>query len=138
MALKIPYASSLKNLSKQIAELLEGATLHLYKNNHTPANADALDASDYVEADFPGYSSQSLDSWPFPSLDGSNRASSALSPIVFTAGAIVTPQDVYGIYVLDVDGDLAYAELDPGGPRTFNTAGQTESYTPVFTFKSTN
>lgn len=135
MALKIPFASTLKINDAIIATLIEGGSLRLYSNNHPPADGDV--AGDYTECTFPSYAPKTLTGWPASTLDGSNRASSALAFQTWTAGTIVSPEDVYGIFLLDVDGDLAYAELNPGGVVSIATTGQVFQYKPVFTYKST-
>lgn len=137
MALKEPYDSTLQINDTIIAALLEGGELRLYSNNHTPANGDALDGSDYTECTFPGYAAITLTGWPASSLDASNRASSQLAFQTFTAGTIVSPEDVYGIYVMSVGGDLVYAELNPGGVVSIAVTGQVFQYRPVYTHKST-
>lgn len=134
MSLKVPYASTLKGLDLLVAAWLEGATLRLYSNNHTPADADTV--GDYTECTFPGYAAISLTGWSGAALNGSNKAETVLGPQTFTGGSIVTPEDIYGIFVTDVDGDLIDAEINPAGVVSMSLAGQTYSYTPKFTLKS--
>jgi len=135
MSLKIPYASTLVILDAIIAEILEDCTLRLYSNNHVPANAD--DVTDYTECTFPGYAGIPLAGWSAAALNASNKAETELPMQVFTAGVIVTPQDVYGVYVTyNVDGSLIDAELDASGPIEINSTGQSYGYLPRFTFKS--
>jgi len=114
--------------------LLEGAALCLFKNNYTPVGVTIL--IDLVECDFDGYSRINLTGWPAATLDGNNKASTELAFKTFTMTGITTPNDVYGIFVLDGLGNLLYAERNPGGPVTMNTNGQTYSYKPVFTDRS--
>lgn len=135
MALKIPYDSTLEFLDSLVANLLDGADLHLYSNNHAPANADVV--GDYTECTFPGYAAINLTGWPSASLDASNRASVELALQTFTGGTIITPEDIYGIYVTDAVGNLLYAELNPAGVVSMASNGQSFSYLPRFTFKST-
>lgn len=136
MALKIPFASTLEILDAIVAAKLDGAKLRQYVNNHTPANGDVT--ANYTQAAYPGYAEITLTGWPAAALDGSNRASVALALRTWTAGAVVTPEDVFGIYVVSAAGNLLYAEKDPSGPITVSTAGQVTGYVPVFTYKSTN
>jgi len=135
MSLKIPYASTLVVQDVITAEILEDCTLRLYSNNHVPANADVV--GDYTECTFPGYSGIPLTGWSAAALNASNKAETELAMQVFTAGVIVTPQDVYGIFVTyNPTGDLVYAELDASGPITISTPGQSYGYLPRFTYKS--
>jgi len=135
VALKIPYDSTLFLLNQLITSVLDDCTLHLYVNNHVPANGDTV--ADYTEATFPGYAPIPFGSWPFATLNASNKASTELAMQIFTAGVVITPEDVYGIYVThDGSGDLVYAELDASGPVTISTPGQNYGYLPRFTFKS--
>lgn len=135
MSLKIPYDSTLMFLNNLITSLLDDCTLRLYSNNHVPANTD--DVTDYTEATFPGYAAIPILSWPAASLDGSNKASTELAMQVWTAGVIITPQDIYGVFVTwDGDGSLVYAELDAAGPVSIASTGQSYGYLPRVTFKS--
>jgi hypothetical protein len=134
MALKVPFAASLVFLDACILSPLTGCKLRAYSNNHAPADGDT--AGSYTECTFPGYAALTLTTWSAAALDGSNKASTAVSIQTWTAGSIVTPQNVYGIYVTTSAGVLLYAELNPGGVVSISTPGQTYSYTPVFTEKS--
>lgn len=135
MSLKVPYASTLFLLDQIITAVLDDCTLRLYVNNHVPANGDTI--ADYTEATFPGYAAIPFGSWPAASLNPSNKASTELALQVFTAGVVITPEDVYGIFVThDGTGDLVYAELDAAGPVTISTPGQSYGYLPRFTLKS--
>jgi len=135
VSLKIPYLSTLTILDAITAAILENCTLRLYSNNHVPNNAD--DVTDYTEASFPGYAGISLAGWSAAALNASNKAETELPIQVFTAGVIVTPEDIYGVYVTyDPDGSLIDAELDASGPITIASTGQSYGYLPRFTFKS--
>lgn len=135
MSLKIPYASTLQVQDVITAEILEDCTLRLYQNNHVPANADVV--GDYTESTFPGYAGIPLAGWSAAVLNSSNKAETELPMQIFTAGVIVTPQDVYGIFVtFNPTGALVYAELDASGPITISTPGQSYGYLPRFTYKS--
>jgi len=131
MAIKVPWDSSLPFLQAQIDNVLEGATLRLYSNNHTPADAD--DVTDYTECTFPGYLAIVLTGWNAAALNVDNKAATDLAAQIFTGGAIITPEDIYGIYVTAPGGALLYAEEDPTGPTSMALPGQTYAYTPRFT-----
>jgi len=135
VSLKIPFLSSLKFQDAITLTLLNNATLRLYQNNHTPDDAD--DVTDYTEATFPSYAGIPLAAWSAAALNASNKAETELPVQVFTAGVVITPQDIYGIYVTyDVDGSLLYAEEDASGPITISSTGQSYGYLPRVTYKS--
>lgn len=112
-------------------------TVHLYKNNHTPAKGDV--AADYTEADFSGYAATESGSFTGDTWDGTNHIWTAQSPAVtFTVGAGGTPNTVYGVYyTADSDGKLVAAELF-AAPVTMNTVGFSITWTPVLTVESKN
>ena len=110
---------------------LMGAFLRLYVNAHTPVEGDTVAA--YTEATYPGYAGVSMLGWSSAYLNVGGKAQVDHAMVTFTAGLIVTPEDVYGIYVTDGAGNLLYAEEDPAGPVNINTPGQTYTYTPAVT-----
>jgi hypothetical protein len=130
MALKVPTAASLVFLDGTILAVLAGAKLHSYSNNHTPAGTDTV--SDYTENTYPGYAAITIPTWIAAALIG-GKASTTVAQQTWTAGSIVTPQNVYGIYVTTAAGVLLYGEINPGGVVSMAIPGQTYSYTPVFT-----
>lgn len=133
--MKVPYGASLQYVDALTAGLLHNAQLCLFKNNYSPVDATVL--GDLTEADFDGYARITLSTWSAAALDGSNKASSAIASQTFTMSApAATPNTIYGIYVLTAGGALLYAERNPAGGITMNTAGQTYSYLPRFTGKS--
>jgi len=131
MSIKVPYLASLQYTDAVTAALLENAELCLFKNNYTPINTTIL--SDLTEANFTGYSRITLTGWSAAALDANNKAATSLGPQTFTCSGGATPNDIYGIFVLTSGGALLYAERNPAGAVTINTAGQTFSYTPKFT-----
>jgi len=135
VALKVPFDASLIVLMTIRDSLLMNCTLRLYSNNHTPADGD--DVTDYTEATFPGYAGIPMTTWSAAALNASNKAEVAEAAQIFTAGVIITPEDIYGIFVTDdSSGDLIYAEENPAGPVTMSAFGQTFSYLPRFTLDS--
>jgi len=74
--------------------------VHLYKSAYTPAPDDVLADYSSIEADFGGYSSQTLDTvdWTDPVLDG-DVAITYAQPLVFIATGASLPQTIYGYYV---------------------------------------
>jgi hypothetical protein len=131
MAIKVPYLAALQFTDAVITLLLDGCELALYKNNYTPINTSLL--ANFTECNFDGYARITLTGWPAAALDANNKAATALAAQTFTCTGAVTPNDVYGMFVVSGAGALMFAERNPSGPITINTAGQTYSYTPKFT-----
>ena len=130
----VPFASSLEFLDAIIAGILENSVLCLFKNNYVPLHTTIL--ANLTEADFDGYSRITLTSWPAATLDGNNKASSALGFQTFTKTGNVTANDIYGVFVLDAFTNLIYAERFATAPFTLSVTGQLLLYKPVFTATS--
>lgn len=108
--------------------------LALFQNDKTPANGDVL--ADYTVCDFDGYATKSLNNFSIP-ITVAGRAYIAEALQVFLATGGVTPNDVYGYYVIDAGGTtVLWAERFPGAPISINAAGQTVPVTPSFTLRS--
>jgi len=134
VALKVPEASSVAMLEALRLAVMMDYDLRLYSNNHTPADGD--DVTDYTECTFPGYAAIGMSTWSAAALNADGKAETSEVTQTFTGGAIITPQNIYGIFVTDLGGDLVYAELNPGGVVSMAVAGQTYSYLPRFTLAS--
>lgn len=87
----------------------EDLTLKLFKSNTTPAETDT--AGTYTEADFTGYSAETLTSsqsgstWEVPTTSGSTR-SDYQTPLVWTCGA--TGNTIYGYFVIGATSGILY------------------------------
>lgn len=136
MSLKLPYVSTLAQLTILLASRYNGGTLALYTSNHTPADGDTLSTYTAIEAAFGGYARITLNAWNAPALDSNNYASSTETVRTFTATGSGLPVSIYGVFVLDVNGALAYAELNPTGAVVLSAAGHSFSYLPIITEKS--
>jgi hypothetical protein len=109
---------------------LAGNTLfriHLFQNNHVPVFTD--DLISYVEATFSGYGSSLLLGWGSPFINGSNQAEVDASTVVWTRSGGAVSNSIYGVYVTDGTGNLAYAERF-GAPVSMVNPGDTISYIP--------
>ena len=111
-----------------------GYVLRLFQNNHTPAEGD--DNTDYVEADFDGYSAIAIGSWTPPYLNGSGKAEIDEINRTFTQTGTGITNDVYGYYVTDPAGNVVWAERDPSAPVAMNAAGRTYTVFLRFTLNS--
>jgi hypothetical protein len=132
--MKVPRGASLKWLQVAIDFQLEGGSLHLFQNNYTPVDTTVV--GDLTEATFDGYAANALAGWSAAALDVNNKAATEAPLSTFTKTAGATTNTIYGVYCLDVDGDLAYAERNPAGGVLINTTGQTYSNLPRVTLKT--
>jgi len=113
-----------------IDELLEGAIMHLYKNNLVPSSGTVL--GDFTEADYTGYAPLTITGWSAPVMSGVNAITSP-GPQDFVAGVICTPNDIYGYYVTDpTDTFLIFAERDGVAPVAMNVTGKIYRVTPTW------
>jgi len=109
--------------------LLLNATIHLFKNNFVPVEAQVL--ADFVEADFDGYAAQTLAAWGTVALNVDGDAQMVHTPIVWTHDGGATGCDVYGYYVVDAAGlVLLWAERNAAGPVLMDTLNQVYSVVP--------
>lgn len=88
-------------LKRMVYDSSPGIYARLFKNDYTPDEDgdDAEDGSDYIEADFDGYEALPLVGWTLPeTVDGVAR--SWANELLWVAGAgLVSPQNVYGVYI---------------------------------------
>lgn len=111
-----------------------GVYLHLYQNDRTPANADVL--ADYTDATFDGYVELPLDAFSVP-ITVSGRAFIAMGLQVFTMTGAVTPNNIYGYYVVNnAQTGLLWAERFSSVPIVMNGPGDVVSVTPSLTLRS--
>lgn len=87
----------------------EDLTLKLFKSNTTPAETDV--AGTYTEADFTGYSDETLTSsqtgstWEVPTTSGATR-SDYQTPLTWTCGS--TGNTIYGYFVVGATSGILY------------------------------
>jgi hypothetical protein len=110
--------------------------LHLFKNDHTPAETDTV--ADYTEADFTGYVLENLISGNWVITPGAPAVGN-YPDVVFTSTASQS-QFVYGYYITKrVTGELMWAERfddnDPAAPYEMVNNGDTITFPPRFTLK---
>jgi len=135
MALKVVQAELLKTLDAQVSVFHSGPyKMGLYKNNWTPADTDTIAA--VTPADFSGYAGlQNLTSWTAAAWV-SPRAVSTRAALQWTHNGGATNNDIYGYYVVDQAGNLAWAERYSGAPVTMSNNGQIYQVTPQYTRRS--
>lgn len=130
MALILPSESEILFLDF----LLESVyTYHLYKNDVDPDEDTVL--ADFTEANFVGYAAQDAEDWDTAAIDG-GRAVSEAEDLYWEVLSSATANSIYGYYVTDADGELAWCEQFAGAPYTMDTAGQRLGVTPRLTLRS--
>jgi hypothetical protein len=111
------------------------STIRLFKTDVTagltPAQVDALDQTDFVEATFTGYSAVSMTTaWTVSPDDPSEATRPQVS---FTSSANQAAQTIYGYYVTrNSDGQLRWFE-DFAGPLIVENLGDAIVVTPTLT-----
>jgi len=135
MALKVVQAELLKPSDGPTALFAAGPyKMGLYQNNWTPADTDTISA--VTAATFSGYAGlQNLTSWSAATWS-SPRAVAAHANVVWTHNGGGTSNSIYGYYVVDSAGNLAFAERNAVAPVTISVAGQTYTVTPQYTRRS--
>lgn len=118
-------------------------TIHLAKNNVVITRATLI--TDFVEANFSGYSPQIIGTFGAPVYDATNHRFTITAPgCMFQNSTGAVGNSIYAIYVTDVSGHLIFAEEVAGGPSTpvdMTTAGRVYIYTPIiadYSFYSTS
>lgn len=130
MANYFPDEALLHDLTKIIADRLNGASLCAFTTNHAPASGDTLATYTAIEASFGGYARITLNSWGAASINVGGAAETDEIERVWTATGSGLPVTIYGIFIIGADGFLAYAELNPTGGVTLSAAGHQFPYTP--------
>lgn len=142
MTLIIPNAfeEELLDLLIDVTALGGGWNLRLFTNDVTagltPDQVDQLDASDFTEASFTGYSAQNVTNTGWSFVQG--NPTTATGPTkTFTRSSTGTAQNIYGYYFTAVsDGDLAWFEQFPG-PISIEFEDDAIAITPRLTLDDT-
>jgi hypothetical protein len=135
MSLKVPKDQLLRTLDADLtAWVAAGYKWGLFKNNFTPGDTSVI--GDITAADFSGYSGlQSFSSWNAATWS-TPRAVATAGDVVWTHNGGGTSNDIYGYYVVDGSGNLAWAERNAAAPVTMSSAGQTYTVKPQYTRRS--
>lgn len=103
-------------------------TVKLFKNNITPTVSSVI--GDFTEANFTGYSSQTLVYSGSPVHDVANHVwYQPCTTLTWTMGTPGTTNSIYGCYLVDSGGRLRGCGRLDGAPAPMTTAGQTVSIT---------
>lgn len=134
MSLKVVEAELLKTLDAAAALWSGAYKIGLFKNNWTPANTDTIGA--VTPCNFSGYAGlQTFSSWTAAHWV-SPRAQTEHADVTWSHNGGGTPNDIYGYYVVDGTGALAWAERNASGPVTISASGQIYVVSPVYTRRS--
>jgi|SRR5215207_534138 len=135
MALVVVQAELMKTLGLSCDEFDDnGYQIGLFKNGLTPSSGSVI--GDITPANFTGYDGVHLLGPATVIVWSSPRAVASFADALWTCTGSAVPNDIYGYYVIDGDGELAWLELRGDGPVTIGTGGQTYTVEPVFTRRS--
>lgn len=131
--LVVPDTASISNLNALIAAAapLDGAKVHLFKNDVVPARGMVLAL--FTEADFTGYAASSAVVWSAAAIDASGQPTTMGGGKTFTVGAVPTvTNSIFGVFVTNTAGTvLLYAERF-AAPVGMTNPNQVLIYVPVF------
>ena len=90
MAIKVPNVGEIALLDRLRENLnVTAVHMHLFKNNHTPADGDTI--ADYTFADFDGYAFKTLAAFTFPILSAGKAFTTEATQVwLCTGGALRT------------------------------------------------
>lgn len=136
MSLKVVKDETEKSLNDYAGTFAGAYKIGLYKNNWTPAEGDTISA--VTPADFSGYSTVGLatfSSWASATFS-TPRWTVTHADVTWTHNGGGTSNDIYGYYVVDGSGNLAWAERYASAPVTLSGSGQSFTVSPKFTRRS--
>ncbi len=107
---------------------------HLFQNNLVVSDTTVI--GDFVECDFHGYSYQVITGWAGPYRDAGTGAYTHAGIIQWVADGGDLPQSIYGYYVTDESGVLAWCQNDPDAPYVLSAAGQVYVVVPYYDLAS--
>lgn len=117
----LPLSSQLRIQAAYKAADLDGAQLHLFKNDFVPNIATVL--GDLVEADFSGYAFATILLWGEPYVGPGNRVEADGPSQQFNHSGGAVANDVYGWFLLDTTAVFLLAlERFVNGPYTLSDA----------------
>lgn len=134
MAIKVSQAELVKQLAAQVAGwVADGYQIGLFGNDWVPGDEDTIEAVE--PCTFGGYEGlRALIDWESPEWD-EGRAKVSHPPVVWECDGSASGT-IYGYYVVDGEGALAWAERRSDGEASVGLDGQTYSVTPRYSRKS--
>lgn len=123
MAFNVPdeWLLKLYNLAK-LHYLGDGALIRLFSNPPDPPDNPQL--SDFTETTFDGYAPKPA-AFSAPFIEGLNAVLLNGGPYLWTRGSGPVSDVVYGYYVTDIDGDLAFCQWSTFGEFNLLFPGNT-------------
>lgn len=138
MPIIVPIVGEKKMLDKYLQ--IDTLRVQLYQTNITPTSATTLATftAGGVEANYSGYTSQSIftTDWTPAIDDGTGRALSTNILKIFLNTTGVVGNNIYGYWITDPGGNLLWCERFGAAPIDMNSAGKTFYWLPLLTFKS--
>jgi hypothetical protein len=131
VAVYLPSDSLNRSLDSVRLNRLQAGTLRLFVSNHTPVPGDLAATYAAIECAAGGYAAITTNSWAAVAQNAANQAETDEIVRTWTFTGSGLPVTIYGVFFLDVGGNLMFAELNPTGGITITAAGQTFSYQPV-------
>lgn len=113
------------------AVIAETMIVKLFKNDFVPLVTS--DVADYVEATFPGYSSQPIGVFADPEYDAITEQSTCTAPLLTWTQTSGSAQNIYGYYVTSSDGSLVYFAQRGDYVPIVMSAGNSMSVLPQIT-----
>jgi len=104
--------------------LLNGCSLHLYRDPITPAVTDTAATYTGHETTGTGYAPQPITSFGAAYLNASGQGQTDSGQFTFTPTGTAAPWTIYGFYILDPANALVGAWRDPAGPVVLNSPAQ--------------
>lgn len=134
MAIKAVKAELRKSLDAYLTAAVGSSyKMGLFKNNLTVSDDTVI--GDIVPADFGGYSGlQNLTSFS-ASVWTAPRAVATSADITWTADG-TSSNTIYGYYVVDGTGALAWIDKNASGPLTIGSPGQRYVVSPAYSRRS--
>lgn len=134
MAIRVPDIGERRLLQAWLDYYGTNFILHLYTNNHTPADADT-DLT-YVEASYDGYAPQPLTLGSVDPFPVAGRAVLTWEENTFVGDNPGGPFEVYGYYVTDELDHLLWAERFLTSPQIVSTETPIINVSVMLTLRS--
>jgi len=132
--LEVTSAGLMEYLNKLTGYMKGWFKIGLYVNDHVPKLTDTI--SLYQQANFSGYQGAMLLYGFGQATMFGVRAKSVATTVVWTHDGGPIANDVYGYFVVNNKGILAFAERFCDGPFTVDRAGRSVKVKPVFSTKN--
>ena len=137
MALKVVRRELEADLTGWVSRINANAyKIGLFKNDWTPTNTSVI--AEVTPANFSGYAGLlPLITWSAGTMLWADPRAIVFHPdVVWTMTAPVITNTIFGYYVVDLVGELQWAERRPGGGVLINGIGQSYTVSPQYSRRS--